>query len=75
VESAGDFLKAGLASYLVGLVVSVPFMNLSSYGVGYVGPVANLMGGADMSYFVAFGAALVAYMLIGARKPGIAQKS
>ncbi len=68
VEGAGPFLKAGLASYAIGLIVSVPFVNLSSYGVNYVGPVANLLEGADVSYFVAFAAALVAYVVIMARR-------
>jgi NCS1 family nucleobase:cation symporter-1 len=61
-------LKAGLASYAVGLMVSVPFVNLSSYGVNYVGPVANLLEGADVSYFVAFTAALVAYLVMVRRQ-------
>ncbi len=69
VETAADFLKVGLGSYLLGLLVSVPFMNLSPYGLGYVGPVANLMGGADVSYFVAFAAALVAYVALAGRNP------
>jgi NCS1 family nucleobase:cation symporter-1 len=64
VESAGDFKRDGLVSYLVGLAVSTPFMNLSSYGVKYVGAVANLMGGADVSYFVAFAAALATYVVL-----------
>jgi NCS1 family nucleobase:cation symporter-1 len=68
VEGAGPFLKAGLASYAVGLMVSVPFVNLSSYGVNYVGPVANLLEGADVSYFVAFTAALVAYLVMVRRQ-------
>lgn len=69
VDTASDFLKVGLGAYLVGLLVSVPFMNLSSYGVGYVGPVANLLGGADVSYFVAFAVALVAYVVLARREP------
>jgi nucleobase:cation symporter-1, NCS1 family len=67
VESAPPFLKTGLGAYIVGLVVSVPFMNLTSYGVGYVGPIANLIGGADVSYFVAALAAFAAYALIARR--------
>jgi NCS1 family nucleobase:cation symporter-1 len=49
-------------------MVSVPFVNLSSYGVNYVGPVANLLEGADVSYFVAFTAALVAYLVMVRRQ-------
>ena len=68
VEGARPFLKTGLASYAIGLLVSVPFMNLSSYGLSYVGPIANLLQGADVSYFVAFGAALVAYLVMARRQ-------
>jgi len=70
VESVGRFLKAGLICYAFGLLVSVPFMNLSSYGVNYIGPVADLLEGADVSYFVAFAAALLAYLvMIRAQSP------
>ncbi len=72
VESAPPFLKTGLSAYVLGLLVSVPFMNLSSYVIGpysinYVGPVANLIGGADISYFVAAIAAFIFYALISRR--------
>ena len=63
VENAPSFLKAGLASYAVGLLASVPFMNLSSYGISYIGPVANAIGGADVSYFVGALVAFVVYSL------------
>jgi NCS1 family nucleobase:cation symporter-1 len=67
VQGSPPFLKSGLGAYIVGLAVSVPFMNLSSYGVDYVGPVANLIGGADVSYFVAALASFVAYVIIAGR--------
>jgi NCS1 family nucleobase:cation symporter-1 len=68
VESAPPFLRAGLGAYLFGLAVSAPFMNLTSYGLGYVGPVASLFGGADVSYFVGALAAFVGYALIARRE-------
>lgn len=68
VESAPPFLKTGLGAYVLGLLVSVPFMNLSSYGVNYAGPIANLIGGADVSYFVAALVAFAAYALIARRQ-------
>jgi NCS1 family nucleobase:cation symporter-1 len=68
VESAPPFLKAGLSAYLLGLAISVPFMNLTSYGLNYVGPIANLIGGADVSYFVGALAAFAAYALIARRE-------
>jgi nucleobase:cation symporter-1, NCS1 family len=68
VEGAPAFLKAGLGSYVLGLLISVPFMNLSSYGISYVGPVASLIGGADVSYFVGAAAAFAVYALIARRQ-------
>ena len=67
VEGAPAFLKTGLGAYLVGLLVSAPFMNLSPYGLRYVGPVASLIGGADVSFFVGAAAAFVGYALIARR--------
>jgi NCS1 family nucleobase:cation symporter-1 len=73
VESAPSFLKTGLGAYVVGLAVSVPFMNLTSYCfpsgcLTYVGPIASSIGGADVSYFVAALAAFAAYVLIARRE-------
>ena len=64
VEGAPAFLKTGLGAYVVGLLVSVPFMNLSSYGLKYVGPVASLIGGADVSFFVGAVAAFVVWFVV-----------
>lgn len=50
-----------LLAYLAGLLVSVPFMNLTSYGIPYEGVFAAMWGGADVSYFVSFIAALFIY--------------
>jgi nucleobase:cation symporter-1, NCS1 family len=68
VDGAPPFLKTGLGAYAAGLLLSVPFMNLSPYGLSYVGPVANLIGGADVSYFVAALVAFLAYALIARRQ-------
>ncbi len=40
----------GLASYLVGIAVSIPFMSTSLF----TGPVAARWGGADFSYYIGF---------------------
>jgi NCS1 family nucleobase:cation symporter-1 len=64
VENVGSILAKGLASYVIGLLVSVPFMNLTSYGINYTGPVASELQGADISYFLAFGAAFAAYVVL-----------
>jgi len=60
--------REALAAYGVGLAASTPFMNLTPYGVQYVGPLAGAMGGADVSYFVSFAIAIIAYLaLVGFR--------
>jgi NCS1 family nucleobase:cation symporter-1 len=64
VETVRGYIGVGLGSYLIGLLASLPFMNLESYGIAYVGPVAASIGGADLSYFVAFMVALAAYVLL-----------
>jgi len=69
VESAPPLLTRGLASYLVGLLFSVPFMNLTSYGISFIGPVASAMQGADVSYFVAFGVSFVAFVALSRTRP------
>ncbi|MDG6967638.1 MAG: cytosine permease [Nitrososphaerota archaeon] len=68
VEGAPPFVASGLGAYALGMLASVPFMNLSSYGVSYVGPVASLMGGADVSYFVGAIVAFLAYSAIAIRQ-------
>jgi NCS1 family nucleobase:cation symporter-1 len=42
-----------IGSYLVGVLVSVAFIPEIGY-LGYHGPIAQLIGGADFSYFVSF---------------------
>ncbi len=68
VEGAPPFIKTGLGAYALGLLASVPFINLSSYGLSYVGPIASLIGGADVSYFVAALVAFLAYAFIARRQ-------
>lgn len=51
-----------LLAYIIGLLVSMPFMNLDAATGGLVpliGPLSSIMGGADISYFVSFAVALV----------------
>jgi NCS1 family nucleobase:cation symporter-1 len=51
----------GLAAYLAGILVSVPFMS----GPLFTGPIAARMGGADFSFYIGFVAAGVLYLLLG----------
>lgn len=46
----GGVMWHGLGAFLVGIVVSYPFMANGLFS----GPVAKMLGGADVSYFVAF---------------------
>jgi len=51
-----------LLAYIIGLLISVPFMNLDAATGGlvpFIGPLSSIMGGADISYFISFAAALV----------------
>jgi NCS1 family nucleobase:cation symporter-1 len=40
-----------IVSYLIGIVISIPFIPSIAY-IGYSGPVSALLGGADFSYFI-----------------------
>ena len=70
VENAPSVIRTGIIAYALGLLISVPFMNLSTYGINYVGPAASLLQEADISYFVAFAAALILYILISIKDRG-----
>ncbi|WP_243679369.1 hypothetical protein [Vulcanisaeta distributa] len=57
----------GTARYIIGLLISVPFMNLDAATGGlipFIGPVANALGGADISYFISFIVASMIYLII-----------
>ncbi len=56
-----------LISYAVSLLISAPFMNLevaTSGLISYVGPLAEIFGGADISYFVSFAFSIIITYLI-----------
>jgi nucleobase:cation symporter-1, NCS1 family len=56
----------GLVAFLVGLIVSIPFMNSALY----VGPMANLLHGADIAYYIGLlVAGLLYYVLRSLVKP------
>jgi len=50
----------GIVAFLVGLAVSIPFMNSSLY----TGPMANLLHGADIAYYVGMLVAGVLYYVL-----------
>jgi NCS1 family nucleobase:cation symporter-1 len=51
----------GLASFLCGVIVSVPFMNSALY-VGYIA--SKYLNGADISYFISLIVSVFVYMVI-----------
>ncbi len=53
--------KLAIISFLVSLLISVPFMNQAPL---YTGPISNLIGGVDISYFVSFALSLFIYTII-----------
>ncbi len=60
----------GLAAFLIGLAVSVPFMDSSLYK----GPVASALHGADIAYYVGMvvaGLLYYAFRLTANRRPRI----
>ncbi|MFL5767636.1 MAG: purine-cytosine permease family protein [Actinomycetota bacterium] len=56
---ARPFGSRGLICYLIGVVVSIPFMS-GSYFTGFLAP---HLGGADFSYFIGFAVAGLTYVL------------
>ncbi len=63
------FVKKGLsakafASFLVGLAISVPFMNQAPY---FEGPISVSLGGIDISYFVSFIVSFTLYIFLSNR--------
>ena len=53
-----------ISAYLVGIIVSIPFMYPSSY---YVGPIAKILC-VDISYFISFAVAAILYYLLETKK-------
>ena len=58
VSEAKKFDFGTLGIYGLAILLSVPFM---VWPAGYVGPLSNLFGGADFSYFVSLGIAAVLF--------------
>jgi len=59
----GNWGGIGIASYLLGLVVMIPFI---SCGI-YTGPLARALGGADLSFVIGLLVASLAYLLLARR--------
>ncbi|MGC8497441.1 MAG: purine-cytosine permease family protein [Thermoplasmata archaeon] len=59
----GSSVKA-LTSFLVGLAISIPFMNQAPY---FEGPISVSLGGIDVSYFVSFIVSFAVYVFLSNR--------
>ncbi len=55
----------GMVSYLLAILISVPFMSQAPY---YVGPIARIFGGVDISYYVSFVVAAVLYISLNRKE-------
>ncbi len=67
-ESSERYNWKGIASYLVAVIVSIPFMNQSFNTIlEFEGPVSTYLGGADISYFVSFFIAIILYTMVSRR--------
>lgn len=55
------FKKVGFISYVLSIVISIPFMNP---GVIFIGPISSMLGGVDTSYYVSFAMAIILYVLL-----------
>ena len=55
----------GLTAYAIGFIAEIPFMVLPQLGkLSYIGPLANSLGGVDISWLVGLPAAGVAYLIL-----------
>jgi NCS1 family nucleobase:cation symporter-1 len=59
----GSALKA-LASFVLGLAISIPFMNQAPY---FEGPISVTLGGIDISYFISFIVSFTVYIFLSKR--------
>ena len=56
----GSWGWRGLVSYVVGIVAMIPFVVTT----WYTGPVAQMLGGADLALFVGLAASAIAYVIL-----------
>ncbi|MEM3637803.1 MAG: cytosine permease [Conexivisphaerales archaeon] len=64
VESPTRIKATGLLAYVIGILVSLPFVNLSPYGIHFKGFIVNYLGGADISYFISFVSVIFFYLIM-----------
>lgn len=63
----GRFNFSGIASYCLAIILSIPFMAPSGFPYG---PVASVLGGVDLSYYVSFLLAIALYVILSRLKFG-----
>ncbi len=59
---------SGIIAYCAAIVISIPFMAPSGFPYG---PVAQMLGGVDLSYYISFVLAMVFYVLLNRFLPEI----
>lgn len=64
LSSINPVNRTGVISYVIAIIVSIPFM---APPINFIGPVAQLLGGIDISYFVSFVVAILLYVGISRR--------
>lgn len=64
VDRVKGVVPAGLGAFVLGIVVSVPFMSSTLYE----GPIAKALNGADVSFYVAFIVASAIYTITRSRR-------
>ena len=55
----------GMLSYAIAIIISIPFMSQAPY---FVGPIAHIFGGVDVSYYISFAVAAILYVSLNRRK-------
>jgi NCS1 family nucleobase:cation symporter-1 len=63
-SEAPPWNRNGLIAFIIGLVVSIPFMSEAFY----TGPLASWFSGADFGYFIGFIVAGVVYVVLSRRR-------
>lgn len=56
--------RKGVIAYILGIAVSIPFM---APPVNFIGPVARMLGGVDISYFVSLVVTVLIYLALSMR--------
>ncbi|OWP56248.1 MAG: hypothetical protein B2I17_06585 [Thermoplasmatales archaeon B_DKE] len=70
--SNAKYNLTGIVSYCASIIISIPFMAPSGFPYG---PVAQALGGVDLSYYVSFVLAMVLYVVMNRISPRMHKKA